>query len=192
MSPKDTDSIDNPWQIMSVQTAYENNWLRIDHHNVINPAGNPGIYGTVHFKNLAVGIIPLDNEMNTYLVGQYRFPLKAYSWEIPEGGAPLDQDPLEMARKELLEETGLTASTWIQLGVLHTSNSATDEKAIMYLATDLTVGEAQPEETEILNLKKLPFHEFIEMIENGEVTDAISMCAGLLAEKWLNRKKLQE
>lgn len=188
MSFKDTKLHENPWQILSTNTKYENNWLRVDHHDVINPAGNPGIYGTVHFKNLAVGVVVLDDENNTYLVGQYRFPLGQYSWEIPEGGAPLDQDPLAMAMKELKEETGLTARNWIQLAKLHTSNSATDEAAVLYLATGIQTGTAEPEETEILNIKKIPFAKYIEMIENGEITDAISVCAGLLIDRWLNKQ----
>lgn len=188
MSFKDTKLQENPWQILSTNTKYENNWLRVDHHDVVNPAGNPGIYGTVHFKNLAVGVVVLDDENNTYLVGQYRFPLGQYSWEIPEGGAPLDQDPLEMAMKELKEETGLTARNWIKLAKLHTSNSATDEAAIIYLASGIETGIAEPEETEILNVKKIPFTKYVEMIEDGEITDAISVCAGLLTYRWLNKQ----
>lgn len=187
---KDTSFQANPWQTLSSKTVYDNNWLTIEHHEVLNPAGNEGIYGKVHFKNLAVGIIVLDKNMDTYLVGQYRYPLSAYSWEIPEGGAPLDEDPLEMARKELKEETGLVAKTWIQLAVLHTSNSATDEKAIVYLATDITEGDADPEETEVLKIIKLPFNDFIKMIEQGQITDAISVAGGLLAEKWLQKNKI--
>jgi ADP-ribose pyrophosphatase len=190
MSIKDTQINENPWQTLSTETRYDNNWIKVEHHEVINPSGNQGIYGKVHFKNLAVGIVVLDENFNTYLVGQYRYPPNHYSWEIPEGGSPLDKDPLEMAKKELKEETGLTANKWHELGVLHTSNSATDEKAIMYLATDITIGEAQPEETEILKVKKLPFYKFIEMIEKGQITDAISICAGFMAEKWLNKQNI--
>jgi 8-oxo-dGTP pyrophosphatase MutT (NUDIX family) len=185
--PKDTQFLENPWKTLSSKSVYENNWINVVHHNVINPAGNEGVYGTVHFKNIAVGIIVLDENQNTYLVGQYRYPLKTYSWEIPEGGAPFGLNPLEMAKKELKEETGISANNWLVLGVLHTSNSATDEKAILYLATDIEHGEASPEETEDLRLMKLPFVEFIKMIDSGEITDAITVCAGLKLEKMLSK-----
>src|ERR1700760_2874642 len=105
----------NPWQITSSEEIYDNPWINVTEYQVINPSGNPGIYGKVHFKNRAIGIVPLDDEMNTYLVGQYRFVLGAYSWEIPEGGAPLGSDPLDTAKRELLEETGLKASKWTKL-----------------------------------------------------------------------------
>lgn len=189
MMSKDTQFHENPWRTLSSETVYENNWIKVNHHEVLNPAGNKGIYGTVHFKNLAVGIVVLDDEMNTYLVGQYRYPLEAYSWEIPEGGAPHEEDALEMAKKELKEETGILAKNWIKLGILHTSNSATDEKAVIYLATDLSYGASEPEDTEDLMVKKISFSGFIQMIENGEITDAISVCAGLLTEKWLVKNK---
>ena len=189
MTSKDTQFYENPWQTLSSETVYNNNWIKVAHHQVINPSGNNGIYGTIHFKNLAVGIVVLDEDLNTYLVGQYRYPLKEYSLEIPEGGAPLSEDPLEMAKKELKEETGISAKLWQQIGVLHTSNSATDEKAIIYLATELTFGAPQPEDTEQLIVNKIPFTTFISMIVEGKITDAISVCAGLLTEKWLLNNK---
>ncbi len=189
MTSKDTQFYENPWQTLSSETVYDNNWIKVEHHQVINPSGNNGIYGTIHFKNLAVGIVVLDEDLNTYLVGQYRYPLNEYSLEIPEGGAPLSEDPLEMAKKELKEETGISAKLWQQIGVLHTSNSATDEKAIIYLATELTFGAPQPEDTEQLIVNKIPFTTFISMIVEGKITDAISVCAGLLTEKWLLNNK---
>lgn len=189
MTSKDTQFYENPWQTLSSETVYDNNWIKVEHHQVINPSGNNGIYGTIHFKNLAVGIVVLDEDLNTYLVGQYRYPLNEYSLEIPEGGVPLSEDPLEMAKKELKEETGISAKLWQQIGVLHTSNSATDEKAIIYLATELTFGAPQPEDTEQLIVNKIPFTTFISMIVEGKITDAISVCAGLLTEKWLLNNK---
>src|SRR3954454_16007348 len=113
----------NPWQIIDEQKIYDNKWIIVTHFNVINPSGNKGIYGKVHMKNAAIGIVPLDEQMNTYLVGQYRFALNEYSWEIPEGGAPLDDEPLASARRELLEETGLKAKQWQMIQEMTTSNS---------------------------------------------------------------------
>ncbi len=117
---------ENPWKKLKSNTVYENPWIRVDNHDVLNPAGNPGIYGTVHFKHLAIGVITLDKGKNTHLVGQYRFPLERYSWEIPEGGGKIDIDPLLTAQRELLEETGIKAKSWKELIRLNTSNSVTD------------------------------------------------------------------
>src|ERR1700712_2143002 len=128
---------ENPWQVKSETTVYDNPWINLTEYQVINPSGNPGIYGKIHFKNRAIGIVPLDADLNTYLVGQYRFALNEYSWEIPEGGGPLADDPLDAAKRELLEETGLTAANWTEIQQMHLSNSVSDELCIIYLATGL-------------------------------------------------------
>ncbi len=172
-------TMENPWKRLDSTVRYENNWLTIRHENVLTPAGTAGIYGVVSFKNKAVGVIPLDGEGNTYLVGQYRYPLDEYSWEIPEGGAPLGTDLLDSARRELQEETGLVAHTWTKLARIHTSNSATDEEGFIYLAEGLTPGPHAPEETEALHVLKLPLAEAIQWVMDGRITDSISM-AGLL------------
>ncbi|RCH54576.1 DNA mismatch repair protein MutT [Mucilaginibacter hurinus] len=173
---------DNPWQIISQKEEYDNPWINVTEYQVINPAGNPGIYGKVHFKNLAIGIIPLDTDLNTYIVGQYRFPTDQYSWEIPEGGGPIGIDPLDSAKRELLEETGLVASEWTELLRMHLSNSVSDELAIIYLAKNLEQHQAQPEETEQLVIKKLPFEDVYQMVCRGEITDSMSV-AGILKTK---------
>lgn len=167
----------NPWVTIDSHKIYENQWIGVTEHNVINPSGGKGIYGEVHFKNYAIGIMVLDEDHNTWLVGQYRFPLKAYSWEIPEGGGPLESDPLESAQRELLEETGLTANEWVEMQRMHLSNSVSNELAIIYMARDLTQGESSPEETEQLVLRKLPFEEAYQMVVNGEITDSMSVAA---------------
>ena len=167
----------NPWTTLNSQQIYDNNWIRLTEHQVINPSGGKGIYGEVHFKNHAIGILPLDEEMNTWLVGQYRFPLKAYSWEIPEGGGALDRPPLDGAKRELLEETGLTATDWKELLQMHLSNSVSDELAIIYIARGLSMGTAEPEETEELVLRKLPFEEAYQMAMDGRITDSMSVAA---------------
>ncbi|WP_426669252.1 NUDIX domain-containing protein [Mucilaginibacter sp. McL0603] len=168
---------DNPWQIVSEKIIYDNQWIGLTEYQVINPSGNPGIYGKVHFKGFAIGIIPLDDDMNTYLVGQYRFPLNQYSWEIPEGGGAFNATPLDSAKRELLEETGLKASQWIELQRMHLSNSVTDELCIIYLARDLQQFEPEPEDTEQLIIKKVPFDEVYKMVCNGEITDSVSVAA---------------
>ncbi len=168
---------DNPWKTLSSEEKYNNNWITVTEHQVINPSGGNGIYGEVHFKNLAIGVLPLDKEHNTWLVGQYRYPLKAYSWEIPEGGGPLGTDPELSAKRELVEETGLIASKLTEIQRIHLSNSVSDELAIIYLAQDLQLGEAAPEETEDLQLIKVPFTKAFEMVMNGEITDSMSVAA---------------
>lgn len=169
----------SPWQTLNSETRYENPWIQVRHEEVINPGGGRGIYGVVSFKNMAIGVVPVDGEGYTYLVGQYRYTLNAYSWEIPEGGGPMNEHPLNTAKRELLEETGLVAKQWTDLGMIHTSNSVTDEYGFIYLAQDLTQGTATPEETEDLHVWRLPLTEAVAMCMRGEITDSLSL-AGIL------------
>jgi 8-oxo-dGTP pyrophosphatase MutT (NUDIX family) len=171
------DSTHNPWKITAEKSVYDNPWINVTEYDVINPSGGKGIYGTVHFKSWAIGIIPLDKSLNTWLVGQYRFALDQYSWEIPEGGGSLELDPLNSAKRELLEETGLIANKWELLMKMHLSNSVTDELALIYLARDLEQHKPEPEETEQLVIKKLPFDEANKMVEEGTITDSITVAA---------------
>ena len=176
-----------PWQRKSRAQIYENPWINLTHEEVITPAGSEGIYGKVHFKNRAIGIIPLDKNHNTVLVGQYRYALDEYSWEIPMGGGPLHEDPLQCAQRELKEETGLYGGDWQQLFKLHTSNSVTDEEGYVFLARDLMQGEQALEDTEKdLILKHLPFSEAINLLEQGGITDVISIAGLLAVEKMIN------
>jgi len=167
----------NPWKVLSEKKIYENNWIKLTEYDVINPSGGKGIYGKVHFKAIAVGVLPLDEQLNTWLVGQYRFTIDQYSWEIPEGGGAFGVDAVDSARRELQEETGLTASAWTELLTLHLSNSVSDEYAIIFLARCLTPGPASPEETEQLQVKKLPFEKAYEMVTAGVITDCMSVAA---------------
>lgn len=180
----------NTWKSLIQEEIYENPWIKVTEHKVLNPSGNPGVYGVVTFKNLAIGILPLDENLNTWLVGQWRFPLNAYSWEIPEGGGPLGINPLESAKRELKEETGLIAKKYTSLGQIHTSNSVCDESGLLYLAQDLTYSESEPEETEDLQVKKLPFNEAFEMVMDGRITDSLSMAAILKVKHLLDQGKI--
>lgn len=168
-----------PWKTKNTKIAYESPWIRVDHSEVINPGGVDGTYSTIHFKNLAIGIIALDEEMNTWIVGQYRYPLHKYTWEIPEGGGALKEPPLESAKRELLEEVGLKAKRWDLMQEMHLSNSATDEVAYIYLARGLEQFDPEPEEDEEIEIKKLPFDEFYQMILDGKILDSMSVVAGL-------------
>lgn len=168
---------ENPWITHSTKEIYSNPWIKLTEHDVTNPGGGKSIYGKVHYKNLAIGIIPLDDQMNTWLVGQYRYTLDEYSWEIPMGGGPIGISKLESAKRELKEETGLTATKWTEICKIHTSNSVTDEVGYALLAEELTEGETAFEETEDLQIKKLPFSEVLTMCDNGEITDSLSVAA---------------
>jgi 8-oxo-dGTP pyrophosphatase MutT (NUDIX family) len=165
------------WKKLSSRTLYENDWMRVVEDEVINPGGGKNLYGHVHFKNVAVAIVALDTEDNTWLVGQERYTLGEYSWELPMGGAPLDEPPLAAAQRELQEETGIRAANWQEIMRLHPSNSITDELGIAYVATDLSFGKTSFEETEDLEIRRLPLDEAVKMVLAGDITDAISAAA---------------
>ncbi len=180
----------NPWKVLNSKKIYDNNWISLTEHQVINPSGGEGIYGEVHFKNIAIGILPLDEDLNTWLVGQYRFPLKNYSWEIIEGGGLLDIDPITSAQRELAEESGLTAQMFTEIQRLHLSNSVSDELAIIYLAQGLQLGKSSPEETEELVIRKLPFDEAYHMVIDGTITDSMSVAAILKTKILIQEGKI--
>lgn len=170
----------NPWQTLSSDEKYDNPWINVTEYQVINPAGGKGIYGKVHFKNIAIGIVPIDEFGNTWLVGQWRYVLNEWSWEIPEGGGPLTIDPLLSAQRELQEETGLIAKRWSMIQRVHLSNSVSDEEGLLYLAEDLLIGAHALEDTEAdLKVWKLPLLEAVHMVETGKITDSLSVI-GLL------------
>ena len=170
-----------PWRVTRQRTAFENPWIRIDDYGVVHPDGAPGEYGVVHFKNLAIGILPIDADGFVWLVGQHRFPHDAYSWELPEGGGPLAIDPLQSAKRELKEETGLSAKHWLALTSFDVSNSVTDEKAICFLAHGLSVGQPTPESSEALTTKRVFFSQLLEMVLSGEITDSLTIVMTLNA-----------
>ena len=184
MNETNTNRETNPWITKTNEQVYESAWIKVTKRDVINPAGNPALYSVVHFKNLAIGIFPLDKAYNTWLVGQFRYPTNEYSWEIPEGGGKMDTDPLESARRELKEETGIIAQNYTELMQMHLSNSATDEVAIVYLATGLSFEAAEPEDSEQLQVKKLSLNEAFDWVMQGKIKDAISV-ATILKAKWL-------
>lgn len=173
---------ENPWTTLTSEKIYDSPWIGLTKHDVLNPNGNPGTYSVVHFKNLAIGILPLDNDYNTWIVGQYRYPINQYSWEIPEGGGDHNVPPLDSAKRELHEETGITANKWTKIQEVHMSNSASDEFGILYIAQDLSFGESEPEDDEQLVVRKLHFNELYKMVESGEITDSLTVITVLKAK----------
>lgn len=182
---KSKEKEENPWITHDTRVVYDNPWIQVTESDVTNPNGGKGIYGVVHFKNRAIGVVPIDEEEHTWLVGQYRYTLDTYEWEIPEGGCPEGESPLEAAKRELLEETGLTAENYeVLLNDIALSNSVSDERATVFVASRLKHGEANPEETEDLRVRRLPLREAIRMVYDGEITDSVSVIALLrLASK---------
>jgi len=175
----------NPWKTHSSREVYSNPWITVREDQVTTPSGTAGIYGVVETRP-AVGVIPITPELDTYLVGQFRYPLKNYSWEIIEGGGEKGEDPIEGAKRELLEEAGITAKSWTKLGEeVHLSNSHSDEQAWFFLAEDLSYSFPSPDSTELLEIKKLPLKEAIQMAKSGEMKDAMSIIALLRLEVYL-------
>lgn len=179
-----------PWKRRTLSQCYDNPWIRVEHHEVITPRGNDGVYGVVHFKNYAIGVIPLDEYQNTWIVGQYRYPHRAYSWEIPEGGGPVGQNPLLSAQRELAEEVGLNARRWDLILEMDLSNSVTDERCLVYVARELEPCSSHPDETEVLDVKRISFAELHEGVLQGRFTDSITIAGVLKLQRLLERGEL--
>ena len=167
----------NPWTTLGSRTVYANPWIQVREDQILRPDGQPGIYGVVHFRNKAVGVLPVEADGSVWLVGQYRYPLGRYSWEIPEGGGPIGEDPEITARRELREETGLSAAKLDLIHRSHLSNSVSDEEAFLYRATELTPGPSEPEGTERLEVRRVSWDQAWAMVQGGAITDAMSVIA---------------
>lgn len=178
------------WKTQSIQQRYENPWITVSHREVTAPTGASGIYGHVHFRNKAIGIVPIDADGYTWLVGQARYTLQTYAWEIPEGGAPHGESVLAAAQRELQEETGIRASRWTSLLKLHTSNSVTDEVAFSFVAQDLRMGNTAPDDTEELSLSRVRLDDAINMAMDGTISDGLAMASLLKVSVLLSRGEL--
>ncbi len=180
-------TVANPWTTLESTLQYDNPWIRVVEHRVLTPKQTPGIYGTVHFKHLATGVLPIDAEGCTYLVGQYRYVLNAYSWEMPEGGGKPGEPALASVQRELLEETGFSAANWLQLLSVHLSNSVSDELATCFLAWDLAPGAPCPDDGEQLVVRRLPFRDVARMVWSGEISDVMTVTTVQRLELMLHR-----
>jgi 8-oxo-dGTP pyrophosphatase MutT (NUDIX family) len=187
-SPRPPDGA-NPWRTLARRDVYGNDWIRVHEDRVVRPDGTPGVYGVVRFRTVALGAVPLFPDGTTVLVGQHRYTLDAYSWEIPEGGGDPRRPAQEEMARELREETGCSAGTWTPLGPIHTSNSVTDEVGYLFLAEDLVQGVPRPEETEVLQRWRLPLEDAIGMAASGELTDSLTVAGLLRAGRLLARRR---
>ena len=165
------------WKRLDRKLIYDNPWITVYEDQVINPGGGRNIYGNVHFKGKAIAIVPLDDDGNTWIVGQDRYTLGEYSWEVPMGASDAGEKPIDTAHRELKEETGLSAGQMTQVMRMHTSNSITDEEGFVFVARDLSEGDTAFDEMEVLDIRKLPLEEVVDMIRRQEMTDAISVAA---------------
>lgn len=179
----------DPWQTRGSREVYVNPWIRVREDHVVRADGRPGIYGVVEFENYALGIVPVTDDGDTFLIGQWRYPLGLYSWEIPEGGGALARPVLESAQRELAEEAGITATDWTDLGEFHLSNSVTNETGRVFLAQGLTMGEANPEGDEVLALRRVPLSEAYAMAMDGRITDGVSIIGLARAVQFLSKRR---
>lgn len=182
----------NPWTTLGAEARFEDPWIRVEQHEVINAAGIRGSYGVVRFKKHGVGIVPIDAEGRTLLVGQWRYPLGRHLWEIPEGGHTYDEDALDAARRELREEVGVTARSWRQMLQMEMSTALTDERVTCFVAWDLEAADAEPDPQEVLAVRRLPLVEAIALARRGEISDAVSIAALLKLDTMIARGELPD
>jgi 8-oxo-dGTP pyrophosphatase MutT (NUDIX family) len=179
---------DNPWVKLSSRLVYENPWIKVREDQVISPRGASGIYGVVETR-VATGIVALSDEQRVWLVGQYRYPIEEYSWEIPEGGSEEGEDPLAAAQRELKEETGISAARWEPLGgEVHVSNCFSSERGRIFLAQDLSFGDSQPDHTELLQVRSVSLRDALMMVDDGAIKDSLSIIAILRVTRRLERE----
>ncbi|MEM9739047.1 MAG: NUDIX hydrolase [Pseudomonadota bacterium] len=190
MAEDNTPEANGPWAVRTREVRYDNPWLRLEHSTVVHPDGSDGIYGVVRFKNLAIGVLPVFEDGTVPLVGQHRFPLNRYSWELPEGGGPLSTTPLDAAKRELIEETGYSAAHWAPLIEFDVSNSVTDEQSVCFLAWGLSSGPSAPEASEDLSHKRVAFSDLVAQCLDGQIRDGLTLVMALSAEAKARRGEL--
>ncbi len=180
------------WGRRTERLVYDNPWITLREYDAEAPTGAHTVYGVVSFKNQAMGVLPIFDDGSIVMVGQARFPLGDYSWEIPEGGAPLGEDPLAGARRELREEAGLEAADWRHVLSFQLSNSVTDERGQGFIATGLSQVAAEPDATESFALARVPFAEALEQALAGRISDMITLAMLLRAYHMAREGELPE
>ena len=180
----------NPWKFISSKEIYKNPWLRLREDQVIRPDGEKGVYSVVETR-VATGVVAFDEDDNVIMVGQYRYPLDEYSWEIVEGGAEQDEVPLEAIKRELVEEAGIVASEWESLGgEIFLNDCISSERCFLFVARGLNSVGSHPEGTEVLKIKKIPFNEVLKMVLNGQIKDSMTIMAILLVNQIRSKSNL--
>jgi ADP-ribose diphosphatase len=175
-----------PWERRTRHVAYENRWIAVYDDEVVRPDGEPGTYGVVHPKFLAAGVVALEGDGSVLLVGQHRYTLDVFAWGIPGGGVAFDEDPLEGAKRELAEETGVTAEQWRELARFTLSNSITDGRGMVFLATGLSHGEPHPEGTELgMETRRMPLDEALRLVDAGAIHDVFAQVGLLATDRYL-------
>ncbi len=178
----------NPWTTKSSRMVYETPWLRVIEDRVVRPDGADGIYSYIETR-FAVGVVALTPANEVYLVGQYRYPTREYSWEIVEGGTEPGEAPLTCIQRELQEEAGLCAAKWTPLGgEIHFSNCISAERGFLFLAEGLEETEASPEGTEVLEVRRVALDDAVAMVHRGEIKDVFSIIGLLRAQDLVARR----
>jgi 8-oxo-dGTP pyrophosphatase MutT (NUDIX family) len=173
--------MENPWRTLSSRVIYRNSWLSLREDKVIRPDGAEGIYSVVEMRP-SCGIVAINEDGQIALVGQWRYVHNKYSLEIPTGGSEQGETPLDGAKRELLEETGLTAGDWSALGTIDNSNGATTDVAHLFVARNLKTGPSSPQADERLEVRWMPFVDAVLSVMKGEITESVSVAAILKAE----------
>lgn len=182
-TPSWDDGSDRPprWRDAGSSVMFENPWMRLTRHEATAPTGLQADYVVMRPQNMSVGVLPIHEDGTITLVGQQRFALMNWSWEMPEGGAPFNEDPLEGAKRELAEEAGLEAVVWHPALKVEMTNSITDERAMAWLAWGLTPVPIAPDPTEIIRVARVPFGDLLRNVGNGAVRDMFTVATVLRA-----------
>jgi 8-oxo-dGTP pyrophosphatase MutT (NUDIX family) len=170
-----------PWRDLGHEIVHETPWMKVTEHRAIAPTGREAAYGVLRFQNIATGVLPVHPDGTVTLVGQARFARANYSWEMPEGGAPFGEDPLDAVKRELAEEAGLEAASWALALRVEVSNSITDEIGYTWIAWDLKPVPVNPDPTEIMTIVRVPFLSLLHEIERGAILDSFTVATAYRA-----------
>lgn len=179
----------NPWKTLTSRVVYENAWIRVREDQVIRPDGGPGIYGVIEIRP-SIGVVAIDDRDRVVLVGQWRYSVRRYSWEVPRGGShPGETCMLEVAKRELAEEAGVRAAHWQELGPVDVCNGVADDVQTLFLATGLTQTNRQLDPEEDITVEWHPFEQAVSMVMDGGIAEVCSMAAILKVAMLRNSRK---